>query len=50
MESGDFIHDLDDAVSTEDEDGPGLKKRRRSLKGQKVRKFLIIFSFCGAVG
>lgn len=35
MESADFIHDLDDAVSTEEEDGP-QRKRRRSWKGHKV--------------
>ncbi|KAL8612960.1 hypothetical protein ACOMHN_001043 [Nucella lapillus] len=35
MESADFITDLDDAVSTEDEDGP-QRKRRKSWKGHKV--------------
>ncbi|XP_076437192.1 uncharacterized protein LOC143276532 [Babylonia areolata] len=35
MESSDFILDLDDAVSTEDEDGP-QRKRRKSWKGHKV--------------
>ncbi|PVD35892.1 hypothetical protein C0Q70_02861 [Pomacea canaliculata] len=35
MESDEFIMDLDDAVSTEDEEGP-LRKRRRSWKGHKV--------------
>ncbi|XP_070175487.1 zinc finger protein 1-like isoform X2 [Littorina saxatilis] len=35
MESEDFIMDLDDAVSTEDEDGP-QRKRRKSWKGHKV--------------
>ena len=35
MESADFIMDLDDAVSTEDEDGP-QRKRRKSWKSHKV--------------
>nr|KAG5705651.1 hypothetical protein BaRGS_026590 [Batillaria attramentaria] len=35
MESDEFIVDFDDAVSTEDEDGP-QRKRRKSWRGHKV--------------